>query len=294
MNKCTGCNEKLPGDGDYVPCKGCNGQMHYECSGLRESTYRGMSAQKKGDWRCVTCRGKPRTISTSSNESPELQKMLSEINDKLNLLAVVNDGVESLKIAFYDMKNELHEYKEKVESLETRIKDKDRQIEKLETRLLDLEQYSRKKNVEVIGLKKQPNEDMGTIFQRICNKINVSEITMNDVDKMHRLPNTKGNTEGILIRFKSMQKRDIFLQNRKAIITNKDIWGANGNNEERIYVTENQSKAFKQLFWEMKQTAIQEGYKYIWSRDGKIFIKRTDEERKMRIRSKEDILGHNQ
>jgi predicted RNase H-like nuclease (RuvC/YqgF family) len=287
MNRCSRCDETLSKDGDYVTCSGCASGMHYECSGLRESTHRNMSTQKRSEWRCVTCRTSKNRTNSSSNENLDIQAAITQINNKLEILTEVNLKVSKFQDSLSEIYNELKCYKEKVENLEQVIKEKDNKIETLETRLMDIEQYSRINNVEIIGIGKQPNENLEGLFEKLCEKINVQQITAEDIDTIHRLPSKKGNEENIIVKFKGRKTRDRFLAQRKIRITNGDLLG---NHDSRgIYIRENNSKEFRKMFWEIRETARARGYTYVWSRDGKIYVKKTEGDKVTRIRTKEHI-----
>lgn len=66
MPVCARCREDLPQDGDFITCFGyCKSDFHYNCSTLKESTWRRMTADKKDAWRCTSCQ-KPREIASST------------------------------------------------------------------------------------------------------------------------------------------------------------------------------------------------------------------------------------
>jgi hypothetical protein len=289
---CTRCDEALPTDGEFITCKGCTSYLHFDCSGVKETTYRGMSTQKKNDWRCNVCRVKTRSVSTSSGvtENAEFRTMFAHINEKLEILTEVNDKMENLQASFYEMKKELKQYKEKVIHLEDVMREKDKKIESMEQRILDLEQYSRMKNVEIVGIEKKQNENLDKLFENLCSKLEINNITPDEVESIHRLPNKRRTSENIIVSFKSRKIRDNFLLKRKTVVRNSDIM--NTENRDRIYLIENQSKDFKRIFWDIKQCALERGYKYIWSKNGKIYIKHQDNDKAIRVISKEEIPNH--
>jgi chromosome segregation ATPase len=213
--------------------------------------------------------------------------MFNEINEKLELLKNVNDKIGDLQKNFSIIQKELNSYKDKVNKLEEKVNEKNSKIQKLENKILQIEQHSRKQNAEIIGLEQQDHENLHDIFDEICNKMQIKGINKNDIDVIHRIPNKKKTPENVIIRFKHRNTRDNFINQKKKQISNKDIY--NNKNENRIYIVENQTKEFKTLFWEVKQKAIQGGYIYIWSKDGNIYIKKSETDKKIKIKSVEDI-----
>jgi hypothetical protein len=289
---CARCNETLPRDGEFVTCKGCSSDAHFECSGLRESTYRGMSNQKKNEWRCINCRtGKNRTTSVSTIECTNVQDTIQQINKKLEILMEMNNKIEDVQKHVTSITEELKIYKEKVIKLEKIIENKERAIESLESRVMSLEQYSRKNNIEIIGVDKTKEENLEQIFEVICNKLKLTDVSREDIETIHRIPNINSRKESIIVQLKSRNVREKILSKRKTEIRNSDIVGRSNSptQDSSIYIRENQSKEFKKLFWDVKTIARENGFKFIWSKNGKILIRKNENSRIIQIHSVNEI-----
>jgi hypothetical protein len=286
--KCSKCNEILPQNGDHIFCTGCSTDFHFECSGVRESTYRNMSIQKKNEWRCMSCRtGKSRTNSTSSTEASNLQETILQINKKLEILLEVNNKVEDVQKHISAITEEMKIYKEKVTQLESIIQTKEKKIEELESRMLSMEQYSRRKNLEIIGLNKMKDENLEQAFENMCHKLEIDDITRKDIETIHRVPNKDPKKEYVIVQMKTQQARNRMLMKNKIEIRNRDIW--KNNDDTKIYIKENQSKDFKKLFWEIKLAAKEKGFKFIWSRNGRILIRKDERSRIICLRGIKEL-----
>lgn len=55
---CIKCNHPVPQDGRFLTCFSCQNVYHLrkQCSGVAESTFAGMGASRRENWRCPTCR----------------------------------------------------------------------------------------------------------------------------------------------------------------------------------------------------------------------------------------------
>lgn len=53
---CEQCKENLPSDGDFISCGKCSLAYHYECSGMKKSTWRAKSLKLKSEWECIQCK----------------------------------------------------------------------------------------------------------------------------------------------------------------------------------------------------------------------------------------------
>jgi hypothetical protein len=288
---CGRCHELLSANGEYVTCSGCQSDMHYNCSGLKESTYRGMSGQKKLEWRCQTCRGSKNRSNSQSSLDPDntdMAEMIKQINTKLQLLTTIDIKLEDMKSRISEINLELKTYKDKVVVLEEKIEQKDKKINILEDKILQLEQYNRLKNVEITGLKEDRNEDLKEIFGTICKKMKTQKVTTEDIDIIHRIPTMKkGMANPIIIQFKTRTARNSFISLKKTQIKSRDIIPQ--GDESQIRIRENYSKDFKRRFWEIKQEANRRNYKYVWSRNGNIFIRMAENENSIKINSMEDF-----
>ncbi|KAK5639634.1 hypothetical protein RI129_012126 [Pyrocoelia pectoralis] len=58
MSLCNVCEETFLPESDFVHCEGCNSNIHYLCSGVRETTFRKLTIEAKLAWRCGKCKVK--------------------------------------------------------------------------------------------------------------------------------------------------------------------------------------------------------------------------------------------
>ena len=108
------------------------------------------------------------------------------------------------------------------------------------------------------------------------------EINQNDISVAHRLPAKKVRDESkkpdptaIIARFVSRSVRNEIYNNRKFAKTlsqsNFPIEGM-----QKLYVNENLTRARKYLLWRTKQMARQKNFTYIWSKNGRILVRKDD------------------
>lgn len=318
--KCTRCAEELPGDGDYVICKaGCKGYYHFECTNVKESTYKKMTQKDKKEWKCTTCRATAKQHeaqnknrkNSSADIAPGGSQGIKELNindeliDERSLLIQLNNNVVKLTKNFNDITEEMKELKESVqfqsvkydEILEeirglkelkaNQVKFEDKLI-KLEDRVNELEQYSRSRNLEIKGVQECANENLKQVIVNIGNKIGVGQTVESDIDIVHRVGNMNNKTpKDIIVQFKSRVCRNTFLIKRKERILSKDV--TRGLEDSIVYINEHLTPYNKQLFWQTKIKSKEKDYKYVWSKDGKIFTRKRENERAFRIRNEDDL-----
>lgn len=65
----------------------------------------------------------------------------------------------------------------------------------------------------------------------------------------------------------------------------------NNGNRKRIYLNENMTAYYKNLFWKVKTFARERNFKYVWYRNGKIMMRKdNDTAEVIHINGEEDLL----
>ena len=164
-----------------------------------------------------------------------------------------------------------------------------------EIKIDELEQYDRRQNLELQGVPEMPNEDVTQITMKLASSIGV-DLDKEEISIAHRLPQKKriGKTRSsndkkhptIIVRFVSRTKRnEIYARRFKA----KDVETFPVENMENLYINENLTQRRKRLFWLTKQKAKELGYSFIWTNNGQIYVRETEESEKMHIKFENDL-----
>lgn len=145
----------------------------------------------------------------------------------------------------------------------------------LEVRLTRSEQYSRNMNLEIRGVLQQPDENVVDVIGKIGSAIQET-ISSADIESCHRVPTRDAQKSNIVIQFKSRAKRDATLKKgKRARLCNSDI-GLGG--PAPIYINEHLCPALKQLLGKAISRKRECHWKSVWSFNGKIFARRSDDE----------------
>ena len=146
--------------------------------------------------------------------------------------------------------------------------------------LNNLEQYSRRECLEIRGVPVLPGEKTNEIVRKVGEVIGVA-IECNDISISHRLPanrNNSRNTEpAIIAKFIRRDIRDQLYKARKNLrqITTRDI-GILRTAERKIYIAESLTQTNKKLFNKCLKFKKQQHYKFIWTVNGKIFLRKDE------------------
>lgn len=122
----------------------------------------------------------------------------------------------------------------------------------------------------------------------IGNKIQV-DIKREDIDAIHRIPTRSTKTpEPIVVQFLTRQMRESVVQKAREVkVHTKDL----GFNEEskQIYVNEHLTRKKKHILFEARQLKYEKNYKYLWTKSGKIFIRKEDRSPIINLNSIDDL-----
>lgn len=160
---------------------------------------------------------------------------------------------------------------------------------KLTTKVNDLEQYSKNYNVEIQGVPMTQGEDVYCIVSNIACYLGC-EFHVSDIEFCHRIRNSDkvpNKPPNIIAKLYSRRTKEQFLASRKnkALIAGEIGFEKSKN---KIFVNDHLTASNKNLFWLARNTK-QLGYKFVWTKRGKIFIRKDETSKTIAIHSPSDI-----
>ncbi|XP_075990264.1 uncharacterized protein LOC142985907 [Anticarsia gemmatalis] len=160
----------------------------------------------------------------------------------------------------------------------------------LEERANDLEKIDKEKNIEIACLmKNKDDENVKEVVKEVAVKLCLNP---DDIESAERLSSSnKPKTGGerprpIIVKLRSKQARDQWLQKRKIKLMNGDIYC--NDNRMPININEDLTKTTKLLFWEAR-SQLKHQFKFIWIQNSNILVKKDEKEKIIRIKSENDI-----
>lgn len=225
------------------------------------------------------------------NMDPELTACLADITRRLDALAELPTQVGEIRKSIQMMSEKYDEILNRQAKQEKDICSLNKRVGKLETvcasaeiqhlraTVNDLEFRSRKLNIEVHGIPVAPNEDLLCKLNEVAKSVNLPELTVNDIDAIHRLPTRPNKTPGIIVRFFRQSTRDTWLEKRKAL----------RNNSSTVSITENMTKHNRELLRLTKEWAESNDYRFSWHCNGKVLVRKSELANAVVIRSAADL-----
>ena len=154
-----------------------------------------------------------------------------------------------------------------------------------------LDQCTKKFNVEVHGIPECEGENLADIIIKIGQKISV-DITSEDIDIVHRLRKKTPTTKPIIVRFNSYRMKREFYQARFDLKTTKIseiIESVRHEVEAGIYINDNLAQRRQERLVKARKMRKAKNLVRVWTVDGKVFVRKTEEPRPVRISEDWDL-----
>ena len=301
---CEKCLANITSNNVNVKCYGhCEGNYHLECSGLSLSTFKRKSKAEKRKWKCISCRQRQEENTDTDNEIYEEDDANDKINrsdenkrnhkqkltleDKMDRMIDEMDRVREEQQKTNDL---IKLFQKTVTQLQDELKKRDNRIEELEDVVHEFQQHYRSTYLEVHNLeerKDEKEEDLRAITIKIGRTLGI-EVKNEEIEAIHRIP-TKNTTKPkpIIIQWSSRKQRNNVLAGRKNVITQNQIYG--DGSKGRIYINESLTKFNKELLFEAKKKAQEKKFRFVWSREGKIFVRKEEKSKVIQIKNVKDL-----
>lgn len=313
MAPCDKCGEKLPPENDFVLCALCKSKLHYKCAEIREAKWRIMPSETRSNWRCENCRSK----SVSDNQElqiptlsqPQISNqmletlssvirniikeenasLVSKINEFQKSIEYYSDQIDKISNLMKNVAEENKSIKKECSDLQQKYKKLEQEYSEIKLSVEDDKLYARNRNILIEGLQETEGENVVDITLKIANCIGINNINKSDIQMAHRL-NTKTTKKPIVVQFSHRMVRDEYLQKAKSRrITSTTIHPNLASSP--LYINEHLTPYYKALFYEAKNKRRNEQkiYKYVWVKNSKLFVRKTDNSPIIRIRSVSDL-----
>ncbi|XP_077981844.1 uncharacterized protein LOC144436857 [Glandiceps talaboti] len=296
--KCGDCDNRKGSvklrQGDLMLCGKCNSKRFGKPVTRSDSAEGKMAAPRLGD-----------DIPTTDH----FQRLLQPIIMQLTNIAT---DIQEVKLTQTELNNSMDFFIAKYEEMSTRVETIERaniklqhentqlsqQLKIVEDDLASLNQYNRRTNLEVSCVPEKDGEDViGTVIS-IFKKTNPA-IDENDIDIAHRIgvQNKRGNAAAattqtrprpIIVRFTTRKSRNEVYDNRKKLKnTNAKDFGLDST--AKIYINENLLPATRQLLYKVNTQRKQARYQFMWTNNGKIYVKKDTQSRPLIISRETDL-----
>nr|XP_039255589.1 uncharacterized protein LOC120332413 [Styela clava]XP_039255595.1 uncharacterized protein LOC120332413 [Styela clava] len=216
----------------------------------------------------------------------EIRTELSEIKESQTFHTKMYDDLAERNKT---LEKQTIENKKTIENLLERIYDLEDDLFYVSEKVEDQERRGRLENLEFHGIPVKQNEDTDEIVCNIAKMIGV-DIKATDISVSHRMPTTGEETRSpaIIAKFVHRKNKIKIFEKRKFLrsMTPNTIF----SNPSKIFIAENLTALNKDLYFRARAAKNNCGYKFIWTSNGRVFVKKNAEiKNSLNIRHEDDL-----
>lgn len=155
--------------------------------------------------------------------------------------------------------------------------------------LIRIEKTLNGKKIEIHGIPEYKNEDIYEIVKKIGDSFEYT-IRKENIDEAYRINNQNKNKKNnpIVVSFLRKIDKEEFLSKRKkrSLFTNEI---GISESKMQIFINEYLNKRMKNLLWQTKTIKIEKKYKFLWIKNGSIFLRKNENSKVIKIDVHEDL-----
>ena len=238
-------------------------------------------------------------LSPLNSRIAELKKSVDEAMNHIEFVNAKYDELLQMMKTSNDerkaLQNENKILQDENKILKATIHSIERSLESVTRANHDLEQYTRRECVEIRGIPvaATPSEEQTNNIVKDVGKLLGVDITDNDISVSHRMPQSqerkgKPRPPAVIVKFTRRDVKDNFYRARKHLkdLTTQDLGYSEKN---KIYLAESLSERNRMLFKDCLKVKKDLEFKFIWTLNGKIFMRKDKDSPVHLIANKEDL-----
>lgn len=226
----------------------------------------------------------------------QMQGVFKSMKEEMNAFTA---SLNSTSLDIIEFRKEIIDMKSQLKELDrykTEVKTLRAEVAELRQGLSTKEQRSLRKDVEITGLTEHKGENLQHILNVLSTKLSV-ELDPRDVDDVRRVGLFGGGEGGearprpVVLTFTRRAPRDHMIHAarvRRGLTSDSlDIAGTS----RRVFINERLTKENRILFSKARSLGAKLGFKYVWTKNGRILMRRSDTSSVVRVES-ESILDN--
>jgi len=260
----------------YVNCASCQCIYHCRCVALSDTDVE-YHKQEKISWVCSDCEFLKR--STRNDDSPLPKQLHKNHLDKTDNVDMMDKIYGTLQNTIATMNNRFDKLDESTKVIASLVQENSALKSKLnyiELKLEKLEQLLLINSVDIINLPVKPNENVcSSVLELIENGLKIP-IKVDDIDSCYRVRNTNTEKVGkVIITFnnKNIKQKIMDKQRQMKKIPSSLV---DSNSKNLIFINDRLTPYRRNLLFAAKKCKLEKSYKYLWMRNYKIMMRKTD------------------
>ncbi|KAK5644647.1 hypothetical protein RI129_005947 [Pyrocoelia pectoralis] len=295
--ECNTCTNKIGSARLAVQCSQCHKHYHCKCVDLTTTDSELINSGNKL-FKCYGCGSSSKDGDfTLSDVMKKLNELITKNVDMCVSIELCHTRIQENNKLLKDQDARINSCLERIDSLSQQNTHLQKENAELKRQINEQNQYSRKNSLEIFGVPEIKDENVIRTVQVIAQSLGVN-LDKQRIDAAHRLKSNlrkPNEPRGIIIKFISRLDKDDFLKARKVkrdfntshlshYFTQLNVHPA-----KAIYINESLTYENKQLLNKCREFKKNKNVKYLWSRNGQIFMRMSDNSQVFKISSIESL-----
>lgn len=235
-----------------------------------------------------------------------LKPICESMNELKECMKFLSDKYDSIDKRTGELESKYQQVIQDNKFLVAEVTRLSRSLNDTATEINDMNQYSRRECCEITGLPVEPSENTNNLVIKVGSLMGVA-LNESDISVSHRLPINKtyasrtrdgvGNQADptsqfpkVIVKFVRRETKELFYKNRKHLreMSTRDI-GLSRISENKIFISESLSPRNKVLFKDCLKFKFNYGFKFIWTQQGRIYLRKNNDTPARVITGKVDL-----
>lgn len=286
---CSKCSVEFAKDSDYVTCRKCKNEFHFQCAGMSKTTWKAKTVKQKQDWDCENCKiGRARVNSLEEDESVDptylaLKEFIEKMFDKQE--KIITQRVDRIMAVITEFEQKFKDIFDNMGKLEDDMCAMQREMDDMRMTLECERQYNRSKNVIITSIPQTEKEDVGEIIVKLLKKMDID--IKKEAFTAHRLPG-KNNQAPIILQCSTRGTRDSIVHKARKVKPRLSMLGQVAE-DKAIYFNDHLTPYFANLMVEAKRVKNDLGFKYVWLNGNRIMMRKDHTSKAIKIEKFSDF-----
>jgi len=244
-------------------------------------------------------------MSTSKDLENKIQEIIdAKLTTVIHKLAKI-DQLEK-DVSFYSEKYDsllkqvnflnIKSLNDDITRIKASIRNSDSEIKQLKDNINDMEQYTRRECLEIRGIPQQDGEDTNEIVRKVGDLVDI-DVKTEDISISHRLQartnraSKQPKEPSIIVKFARRDVREALYKARSKLRSKStEDLGFARYTSQKIFIAESLTSRNHQLFNECLKKRNECHYKFIWTNQGKILLRRDVNSPVITIKTEADVI----
>ncbi|PZC78338.1 hypothetical protein B5X24_HaOG202244 [Helicoverpa armigera] len=316
IKKCVNCNSNITKKNPGLECSRCEKTVHATnaCAKLSVKQLAALRASDGLEWCCTDClknisRRSSFFIPDDTEEASEtvpfdVQRLMKNISAEIKKaikeelesfqasVEFIGDQVSNIEEILKNQNSKIRQLENKNIELMNAKKNLELRLSAMEQRMEETEQKNMCNFIEIAGLPNIQTADVMTVTKKVADILNLENDVIQDV---RQITGRSDSSSYLLVELNNKSTRNKWIsaaKSKEITVAEMSLSIPVQQPTSKIFVREALTRNTKTMLYQAKQRlkAPNGFFKYVWCKEGKVYVKKSDDDKKVHIiRSTDDI-----